>query len=358
MTISIDCRHLDSSGIGVYLRECLAFFFETEHRFLLIGDEKKLARLSAGRPNVEIARCTVKPFSLKELFAFPRGLLRRINRTDRYYSPSFNVPGGITIPVFTTIHDIIFCDFPGLVTPAGKLARVHFYRRAARRSRLIFTVSEFSKSRIKHHLGDVPVAVTYSAPSAYLMEAAEGAAEHAPESEKSVLFIGNIKKHKGLRVLLDAFREARAAGLLHRLIVVGSGASLRSRDRQTIERLETDGAVEWREALSNEETRALLDGAALLVQPSFYEGFGLPPLEAMIRGTAALISDIAVFKEIYAGFPVVFFKTGDAADLRDKMLEILYNKEKRPVKLDAGQRGRYSFAKTAGIVIGELCRTQ
>jgi len=60
-----------------------------------------------------------------------------------------------------------------------------------------------------------------------------------------------------------------------------------------------------------------------LVQPSLYEGFGLPPLEAMVLGTPALISDILVFKEIYNDFPVTFFKTGDAIDLKNKMIELL-----------------------------------
>lgn len=364
MTIAIDCRHLDSSGIGVYLRECLPFFLATEHDFLLLGDEGKLSGIAGGRRGVEIGRCAVKPFSLRELFAFPGGLLRRINRCDAYYSPSFNVPGGIRIAIFTTIHDIIFCDEKALVSPVGRLARLFCYRRAARRSRLIFTVSEFSKSRIRHHLGEIPVVVTYSAAPSYLFDGGQSGADGlsaggGEDADKdSIVFIGNIKKHKGLRLLLDAFQEARERGLSQRLVIVGKSGEMRSADRGTAERLGAAEAVEWRAELSDEGVRRLLSASALLVQPSFYEGFGLPPLEAMTRGTAALISDIPVFKEIYAGFPVIFFKTGDAADLRDKMLEILYNKKKTPVELGVAERARYSFAKTAGVIIGALCRTE
>jgi len=64
--------------------------------------------------------------------------------------------------------------------------------------------------------------------------------------------------------------------------------------------------------------------SALLIQPSLYEGFGLPPLEAMILGTHAMISDIPVFREIYSDFPVVFFKAGDSNDLKNKKLELMH----------------------------------
>lgn len=60
--------------------------------------------------------------------------------------------------------------------------------------------------------------------------------------------------------------------------------------------------------------------AAFLVQPSLYEGFGLPPLEALYLGTQPIISDIPVFREIYSELPVIFFNMGDKNDLRDKFL--------------------------------------
>jgi hypothetical protein len=112
MTITIDCRHFDASGVGVYLRECLPWFLKTENRFLLMGDAEKLAHISAKHENAEIVDCDVRLFSIRELFAFPREIVKKINKTSLFYSPYFNIPSGIKSPVHTTIHDIIFPDMP------------------------------------------------------------------------------------------------------------------------------------------------------------------------------------------------------------------------------------------------------
>ena len=72
--------------------------------------------------------------------------------------------------------------------------------------------------------------------------------------------------------------------------------------------------------LDDEQLLHEIASASFLVQPSLYEGFGLPPLEALYLGTQPIISDIPVFKEIYGDLPVVFFKTGDAEDLRDAIM--------------------------------------
>ena len=117
MKIAIDCRMLDSSGVGVYLRGCLPFFIRSGQKtdFLLIGRSEKLGFLFSSDSNVEIIDCGIKPFSLRELIFFPYKYKKQINKCSVYFSPFFNIPAGIKIPVYTTIHDIIFPDMPGLV---------------------------------------------------------------------------------------------------------------------------------------------------------------------------------------------------------------------------------------------------
>lgn len=138
----------------MYIRECLPLFLESPHMFQLLGNPEKLEYLGPkDKKNVRIYACHIKPFSLKELFFFPRKLLKIINRAHLYYSPFFNIPGGIKVPVFTTIHDIIFPDMPELSSKIGLFIRMWFYNRAGKKSKTIFTVSEFSKSRIQHYLG-------------------------------------------------------------------------------------------------------------------------------------------------------------------------------------------------------------
>jgi glycosyltransferase involved in cell wall biosynthesis len=353
MTIAIDCRMIEAgSGIGVYLRECLGWMLDSPHGFLLLGSGRKLEEIAEGRKNAAIIECAIKPFSLRELCFFDSETVRKINAADLYYSPFFNVPSGIRVPIFTTIHDIIFPDMPGLSGWFGLKARMYFYRRAYRLSKKIFTVSEFSKSRILYHLGSgKPLIVTYNAAQSYLSEPFP-----PPPKKDIILFIGNIKKHKGLSCLLDAFLEARKEGLGYRLLIAGSMENFRSRDSGVLGRaggLEGEG-VEFTGFVPNEKLKTLLAEAALLAQPSLYEGFGYPPLEAMTVGTHVLLSDIPVFREIYGDFPVTFFKAGDSVDLKEKLLSLLKGKKPQRLVLPPDLAKKYSFKKTAGIILEEL----
>jgi glycosyltransferase involved in cell wall biosynthesis len=354
MTITIDCRHIAASGIGVYLRECLPRFLETGNRFLLLGDRGKLACIASKYENAEIADCGIKSFSFRELLAFPRAITKKINKTCLFYSPYFNIPAGIKVPVYTTIHDIIFPDMPELISRVGFWARMWFYRRAYQRSKKIFTVSQFSKSRIEFHLGKkIPVIVTHSAIQPHFLE---NNFSTPVEKTATVLFIGNIKKHKGLSILLDAFFGARKRGLAYKLIIVGEKNNFRSADSVSLEKLNTadSSVLEFTGFISDEKLRTLLAQTALLVQPSLYEGFGLPPLEAMICGTKALISDIPVFREIYGDFPVTFFRAGDAPDLETKLLDLLLGKQPEQLALPDRLASRYTFEKTASVILKEL----
>ncbi|MDR2078338.1 MAG: glycosyltransferase family 4 protein [Treponema sp.] len=368
MKIAVDCRYLDSSGLGAYLRGCLPYFLASAHSFLLIGQAEKIRPLAEGHCNCRIIDCPVKPFSITELFFFPGSIRDAINRSDCYFTPFFNIPPFISVPIYITIHDVIFLDVPGLASPPGLAVRRFFYKRAAGLSTKIFTVSRFSKSRIEFHLVKYlnkspqeplkPVVVTYSAPQSYLLR--PPLCPH--KKNNSIIFIGNIKKHKGLGCLLEAFNGLRReyppekGTFPYKLIIVGEQRNFRTRDSEVKQILARAGgsAIEFSGFVDNEKLKELLGGALLLVQPSLYEGFGLPPLEAMILGTRTLISDISVFKEIYSEFPVSFFKAGDARDLRKKISSILDEDAGRPLVLPEQLALKYTFEKTSSIILREM----
>jgi glycosyltransferase involved in cell wall biosynthesis len=352
MKISVDCRMADASGVGAYLKGCLPRFLETKNDFLLIGDGQRLAE-TAERPNVRIIDCGTRPFSAEETFFPPKRLYEAVNKTDAFYSPYFNIPARITVPVFTTIHDIIFPDMPEICSPAGLAARMWFYRRAARRSTKIFTVSRFSKSRIEHHLGTaVPVIVAHSGlQERYL----RGGTAPLAEVKKRILFIGNIKRHKGLSCLLEAFFGARKAGLDYSLVIAGDRKNFRTSDGRAAGRLNGGAdAVVFTGFVTDAELQRQLAEAALLVQPSLYEGFGLPPLEALASGTPALVSDIPALREIYADFPVTFFTAGSSESLKDSLLRLLGGGVPPRVKLPEAFRTKYTFDKTVAVIMEEL----
>jgi len=350
MTIAVDCRMINASGIGVYLRGILPFFLQSENNFLLLGNAARLKSFASGA-NVKIIECNIKPFSFRELFFFPAKIIRQINFADVYFVPFFNIPCGIKVPVYTTIHDIIFPDMPELSSKAGLAVRMWFFRRAYKKSRKIFTVSEFSKSRIEHHLGaEKPVIVTHSAIQPEFLEYRANVS-NTPKKE-TIVFIGNIKKHKGLDYLLDAFDLAKKEGLPHQLIIIGSKENFRTSDNTIMRKIESAGTgISFSGFVSDEKLMEHLSTAALLIQPSLYEGFCLPPLEAMVLGAHALISDIPVLKEIYADYPVTFFRAGDSDDLKEKITELLLTRKTEFFPLPEHLAKKYTFQKTASIIL-------
>ena len=321
MKIAVDLRMSGKSGIGAFI-------------------DSMLPTLKAGAEVVEI-KPGIKPFSLKEMLFFPRDIIKKINECDAYFSPYCNVPGrlfgrGIKVPIFTTIHDVIFLDLP-LAGKIGTLARKAIYQRAINKSREIFTVSEFSKGRIQARLRcKKNITVVYSGVPLYNEEAA-GGFDSARKTD-TIIFVGNIKAHKGIKTLVPAFLKAReilagqsgskaqkaprpSEASLPRLLIVGSKENFRTSDTEldALMREAEKKGIEFTGFVPDEKLKTLIEEARLLVQPSLYEGFGVPPLQALYSGTRAVISDIPVFKEIYGRLPVTFFKAGDADDLARKI---------------------------------------
>lgn len=330
MKIAIDCRMYNSSGIGTYIREILPYMVATENKFLLIGRKSELEEYK-NLMNVQIQECDIPIFSPKEVFLFPT---KKINECDIFYTPNYNIPGGIKIPIYSTIHDVIFLDMPELTSKLGYLIRKIFYKRAYDLSKVIFTVSNFSKKRIEYHLGNKKkIVVTYNGISKHIL----GDDGVIYEKKDYIIFVGNIKKHKGLKTLLLAYEEAKKEGLMSNLVIVGNQNNFKTKDEEVIEILKKlkDEGIVFTGHIDNKKLKKLIAEARVLVQPSLYEGFGIPPLEALALGTPIIISDIEVFEEIYKDLTVQFFKCNNQKDLKEKLKsfekvskKLYYNKEK------------------------------
>ena len=135
-------------------------------------------------------------------------------------------------------------------------------------------------------------------------------------------------------------------GLSARLVIVGNADNFRTADSSISEEISKMPAntVEFTGRISDSELKHYYQKANLLIQPSLYEGFGMPPMEALKLGTNCIISDIPVFKEIYENLPVIFFKTQDSSDLANKIIEN-FNKQKPEF-----DNTLYSFEKTYNII--------
>jgi glycosyltransferase involved in cell wall biosynthesis len=351
MNIAIDCRMSGMSGIGVYLDNIIENLIigNNNDQFLLIGKKSRLHKYSSLN-HCSVLETNIPIFSIGEIFKFP---LKEINACDVFYSPNYNIPFGIKIPIFSTIHDVVFLDIRNLTHTLGFLARKFMLWRAIRISEEIFTVSNFSKQRIIYHFkNSKDIVVTNNGISTELKNYT-GTVKR-PYEFPYVLFIGNIKKHKGLDILIEAYKQACQLNFKQKLVIVGNFENFRTTDKTFLQRIaQSSNQIVFTGMISNEELYQIIEHATMLIQPSRYEGFGIPPLEALYLGCPALIADIPVFKEIYDSLPVRFFNINNTEDLMNKLLtDEITNLDKEDIRKKIDKL--YNFKKSASLVLDHL----
>lgn len=315
MKIAIDCRLIGSSGIGTFIENVVNYMVKyADHSYVLIGNPDYLATYRY-HSHCQIITCTHRSFSLKELLFFPVGI---INQCDAFYTPNFNVPLGIHVPIYSTIHDIVMLDTEHFNNRLKRFITKLYLRHALYISNTVFTVSKFSQERIRSTFKtNTSIKVV---PNGISNELRTYANNHLETTwRKGIVFLGNLKKHKGLSTLIQAFDLLVRNGLAKQLTVIGR-FDFRTKDKDIIKVLKTHHEhIRFVSNASNSDVFHMVSEAELLVSPSLYEGFGIPPLEAMYLGTPVIISNIPAYQEIYRDLPVTFFKAGDAKDLFEKI---------------------------------------
>ena len=343
MKIAIDCRMYNSSGIGTYLQGILPYLLaEQKNNYLLLGNFNILSKYKA--KNVEIQEVNIPIFSVKELFCFP---CAKINSYDVFLTPNFNIPIGIKIPIYAFIHDVVFLDIKELTSKIGYYIRKFYLNRAVKIAKKIFTVSEFSKKRISFHFKKAKDIVV--APCAIKNELINYFPQKVSISKEFIIFVGNIKPHKGLETLVKGWRYARKKGFDKQLVIVGEKEGFKT--KLSNEEFLKDQNIIFTGRISDEELYNYMNEASMLVQPSIYEGFGLPPLEALYLGTTCLLSDIEVFKEIYVEFQnCYFFNKESPEDLAKKLLSL------SPQKIEQKNfiTNHFHFKKTTQIILENI----
>lgn len=339
--IAVDCRMLQKSGIGTYLKNILIYWLQlSNYQWILIGKRDIIQEeLDIDKTNCQIIEYDAPIFSIKELLCFPT---KAVNDCDIFFSPNFNIPLGINIPVYFTIHDVVFLDYKDFSGTIGRFIRYISLKRAIKKVKKIFTVSQFTKERIKkHYKTDKEIIVAYNGINVDLLKFDRK--KHSCKYDfKYLLYIGNIKRHKGLDILLDALVE-----LDKKLIIVGDVKGLKTADKKNYKKMSSNKNIILSGRIkSNEHLYSIISNSEALIQPSRYEGFGIPPLEALYLDTPVILSDIDVFKEIYANLPVTFFKNCDCTDLKSKIQNIQKQSIDKQSLID-----KYNYKTTAKQII-------
>ena len=331
MRVAIDARKLHDFGIGTYIRNLLRHLARTDHstEYVLLCGEADLGVAAQLGPNFRGVLEPSPNYSLREQVHVP-WVLRR-ERPDLYHAPHYVLPAGVRCPSVVTIHDCIHLMFPQYLPNrlAYAYARAQMWS-AARRSDCILTVSEASKRDILH-LFNVPpekIVVVYNAIDSHFSvtpseEAVSRVRERYQLDHKFVLYVGNIKPHKNLVRLIEAFHQLRQGELADlKLLIIGDQISKLPSLRRAVHRHKLHKQVRFLGYVADDQLAILYRLASVFVFPSLYEGFGLPPLEAMASGTPVVASNVSSLPEV-VGDAAVLVNPYDVDAIVDGLRRVL-----------------------------------
>ena len=314
MRIAIDARKLHDFGIGTYIRNVLLGLaaVDQDTDFIVLCRPADAETVNDLGPNFRAVPETARPYSIGEQVWIPLALVRE--GAHLLHEPHYILPPATRCRTVVTIHDCIHLMFPQYLP--GRLA--HVYARASmwsavHRSDSVLTVSEASKRDILRFFDIAPakVSVIYNAiDERFLAPPDEQRMDQIRQryqlDHPFLLYVGNIKKHKNLERLIEAFGRARAGGLDDlKLVIIGDEISKYPPLRQSVHRHRLDKHVRFLGFQPYDTLSAFYRLARAFVFPSLYEGFGLPPLEAMACGTPVVTSNVSSLPEVAGGAAIL-----------------------------------------------------
>ncbi|HXY18125.1 MAG TPA: glycosyltransferase family 1 protein [Candidatus Nitrosopolaris sp.] len=327
------------------------------HYFASRGPRPKL-------PKADNLSFTANPWVLGQFIKALRKVRIRLpwellswRKADVLFFPDFTTwPSLFRAPKILVIHDLTFIDCPQYV----RKRNLHFLRRYvpgdARRADAILATSRYSKDRLIKSFGLPPEKI--------IVEPIPPPKPIAPKKRislpaKFILFIGTIEPRKNIGGLVEAYRRLPEKLRTNYALVIAGGQGWDSDDVTShIKRLQADGCdVVMTGYVDNAARAALYGKASLVALPSFYEGFGMPVLEAMSYGVPLVVSDLPVLREM-VGSAVIYFNPSSVDSIKDALVKILTDDKLREnqVKKFPGLLKRYSWQTMAADLYKEIGR--
>jgi glycosyltransferase involved in cell wall biosynthesis len=344
--VAIDIRRMTEFGVGTYTRNVVRALGRLDHEneYVLIGAPEKVAEIGPLPPNFESIRLIYGEATTKGYFEC-RAILREINCDLVHIPHLFWMPRSLPCPYVITVHDVLEHMYRAR-DGSGLRRSLHFQltRRVLKGAARILAVSKFTKSEIEKLFNIPPgkIEVVYNAIDQRFLHG------HATDADRQLLaeryqitypfllYAGRISPHKNLVRIIEAFsalkaeleKQAQYPDL--KLIIIGDELSKHPDLRRTVVRGGVQNDVRFMGFVPIDVLRIFYDLAKIFVFPSLYEGFGLPPLEAMAHGTPVVTSNTSSIPEV-VGNAAVLVNAENVFEIMRALLRVL---------LDQGLRDR------------------
>jgi glycosyltransferase involved in cell wall biosynthesis len=325
--IVLDARKLHDFGIGTYIRNLVTELaaIDDSSQYVLLTRAGDTGTAAAAGANFVARVEASRPYSIGEQWHVPRAVARE--RADLLHEPHYVLPLLARCRTIVTIHDCIHLRFPEYLPSRAAFFYAHtMIRLATRKADRVLTVSNASKQDILHYTGvpEEKITVIHNGLDARFAavpdaESVERVRQRFQLTHPFVLYVGNIKPHKNVQRLIAAFAAMREDGPDElKLVVVGDETSRHPGLRQAVHRHRLDKYVRFFGFQPAATLVVFYRLARAFVFPSLYEGFGLPPLEAMANETPVVTSNVSALAEM-AGGAAVLVDPYDVASIADGM---------------------------------------
>lgn len=374
--IGIDARFygpLLSKGLGRYVQEIVdnVIALDQENEYVIFLNKENYSEFITDNPRVRKVAVNIKWYTALEQILFPLIIVKE--RLDLMHFPHFNVPVFTPGRFVVTIHDLILTKFP--TVRASTLSPVFYYIKnflyrlvikiAVMRASKVIAVSEFTKKDVVEQFKISPAKVQVTLEG--VADLASNKDRHPiPKSDDKetllgynirgdfILYVGNAYPHKNLDFLIEVFSKMLENKPDFRLVLVGKEDYFykhlkeSARKRNLWKEGDDKSPIVFPGYVPDSELKVLYGNAQAYVFPSLYEGFGLPPLEAMSMGCPVISSDQSSLPEIL-GEAALYFNPRDQEDVLKKIETIIKNDNLRNKLVERGykQIKKYNWQEAA-----------
>ena len=344
MKVAIDIRRITEFGVGTYTRNIVRALSRLDRtsQYFLIGPSGKATEIGPLPANFQPVPLLDDDSTAKGYMEF-RTILKRLECDVVHIPHLYWLPRGLPCPYVMTVHDLLEHMYQARAhSTVRRSLQLYFTRRVLNGAGRIVAVSNFTRNEIVNLFG-IPssrIDVVYNAIDERFLRG------HATEADRQILaerylirypfllYAGRISPHKNVVRIIEAFsalkaeleKEGKYPDL--KLVIIGDELSKHPDLRRTVIRSGVQNDVRFLGFIPIEMLRVFYDAAKIFVFPSLYEGFGLPPLEAMAHGTPVVTSNTSSLPEV-VGNAAVLVNPENVFEIMRALLHLLLDQSVR-----------------------------
>lgn len=354
MKIGVDAREIQNgviTGIGRSLANFIKYFERCDsNNTLVLFSEKRIDLDSKDKIENVVLKSKLGVFFWDQ-WILPRGI--KANGIRLFYSPYYKVPLLTSIPVVNQILDLMFLAFPKYRQSLGCGPRFYyelFGKAFARKSVSTITDSNHAKRDIirlwninANKIRVIPLGLSNRYKQVKDANILEKVKRKFTLPDKYILYLGNFKPHKNVKSLVYAFKKIEQKYSNYQLVLAGPLDEYGCATQKLVADLNLSQRVLFTNTVREEDyPEALLSMAEMFVFPTLYEGFGLPPLEAMACGTPVVASNLTSVPEV-VGNAGLLINPSHADEISQAISDFIENPAKRKTYSDYGLKRASQF---------------